>query len=138
MEDTNEKRIEEKLVKLDESLATLDRLVPKTYEEYKKGGVGTKWELERGLQLISEIEIDITVLLYKQLKKGVAGEEKSLLSDMSKELGENVISAVKARRRLRNELVHAYTIDNDKEIFAKASDASDVHKFKDTVQKFLS
>ena len=43
MEDTNEKRIEEKLVKLDESLATLDRLVPKTYEEYKKGGVGTKW-----------------------------------------------------------------------------------------------
>jgi uncharacterized protein YutE (UPF0331/DUF86 family) len=137
MEDMNEKRIEEKLVKLDESLTTLNKLVPKTYEEYKKRGTGVKWELERGLQLISEVEIDIIVLLYKGLKKGIAGEEKSLLSDMSKELGEDVINAVKERRQLRNELVHAYTIDNDKEVFAKASDTSDVHKFEDVIRKFL-
>ncbi len=137
MEDMNEKRIEEKLVKLDESLTTLNKLVPKTYEEYKKRGTGVKWELERGLQLISEVEIDIIVLLYKELKKGIAGEEKSLLSDMSKELGKDVINAVKERRQLRNELVHAYTIDNDKEVFAKASDTSDVHKFEDVIRKFL-
>ena len=62
-------RIEEKLVRLDETLSTMEKIVPKSYADYEKAGKTVKWDVERGLQLISEIEMDIAVVLFKTFKK---------------------------------------------------------------------
>ena len=137
MENEIKTRIEEKLLKLDECISSLKNIVPKTYEEYRNSGIEVRWDLERGLQLISEIEVDIIILLYKSLKKGPVGEELSLLSALSKELGEGVIKEVKIRRKLRNELVHAYTIDNNEQVFEQSADTADVERFKDAVKGLL-
>lgn len=137
MENVGKNRIEERLAKLDGCLSSLKKIVPKTYEKYNNSGIEVKWDLERGLQLISEIEVDIITLLHKILKKGPVGEELSLLSALSKELGEGVIKSVKERRKLRNELVHAYTIDNGEQVFEQAVTTEDVERFKDAVKGLL-
>ena len=137
--DTVEKnRIEEKLAQLDETLSTLQKIVPQNYKEYEKAGKALKWDVERGLQLVSEIEVDIAVILYKRLKKGIAGEEASILSALSNELGEETVIKLKERRKLRNELVHAYTINNDSDAFKQASNLNDVNEYEANVKGLLA
>lgn len=137
MENGVKKRIEERLVKLDGCISELKKITPKTYDEYSNSSIEVKWDLERGLQLISEMEVDIIVSLHRIFKKGPAGEELSLISAMSKELGEGVVKEIKERRKLRNELVHAYTIDNDEQVFDQAEDTADVERFKEAVKSLL-
>ena len=137
MDAIEKNRIEEKLAQLDETLSILKEMVPQNYKEYEKAGKALKWDIERGLQLISEIEMDIAVILYKGLKKGIAGEEASILSALSKEVGEGAVINLKERRKLRNELVHAYTIDNDSDAFKQASDLNDVKRYEAKVKELL-
>ncbi len=137
MEEKIGERIGGRLSKLESCLTLLKKMTPDTYEKYKDSGMEVKWDLERGLQLISEIEFDIVVLLSKALKKGPFGEESSLLMSVSKELGENIVVTIKERRRLRNELVHAYTIDNDEQVFDQAADTGDVERFNRAVKELL-
>ncbi len=137
MEQKIKERIDERLSKLDSCLLSLKKMTPSTYEKYRDSNEGVKWDLERGLQLVSEIEVNIIVLLSKALQKGPVGEESSLIMSVSKELGEGVIKEIKERRKLRNELVHAYTIDNDEHVFDQAADTSDVDGFKQSLRKLL-
>lgn len=130
-------RIEEKFSNLDKYTSTISSISPKNYEAYEKLPIAAKWEIERGLQLISEVEIDMIVLLNKLLKKGPVGEEKSLIDAVSKELGEKVIKSVKNRRKLRNDLVHAYTLNNEEDVFVQAKDLNDVTDFKRAVSVLL-
>ena len=138
MDIISKNRIEEKLVRLDETLSTMEKIVPKSYADYEKAGKTVKWDVERGLQLISEIEMDIAVVLFKTFKKGIAGEEASMLSALSKEVGDEIIAHLKARRKLRNALVHDYAINNDKDAFSQASDFSDIKKFKAKVKELIA
>lgn len=137
MENMEKKRIEERIIKLEECLSSLKKITPKTYEKYNNSGIEVRWDLERGLQLISQIEVDIIISLHKILKKAPVGEELSLLSALSKELGEGVIKSVKERRKLRNELVHAYTLDNSEQVFDQAAATEDVGRFEDAVKDLL-
>ncbi len=131
-------RIEEKLARLDETLSTMEKIVPKSYADYEKAGKTLKWDVERGLQLISEMEMDIAVVLFKTFKKGVAGEETSILTALSKELGDDMVDHLKSRRKLRNALVHDYAINNDKDAFSQASDFSDIKKYKTKVKEVIT
>lgn len=130
-------RISEKLAVLDEILSVLKDSVPSNLEEYEDSELRVKWEAERGLQLVSEVELDIIAMLNKLLTKGVVGEEKSMITSVSKELGEGIAKAVMERRKLRNELVHAYTIKRDREVFEQAINLEDVLKFKKAVMALL-
>ena len=130
-------RISGKLAVLDEILSVLKDSVPSNLEEYEDSELRVKWEAERGLQLVSEVELDIIAMLNKLLTKGVVGEEKSMITSVSKELGEGIAKAVMERRKLRNELVHAYTIKRDREVFEQAINLEDVLKFKKAVMALL-
>ena len=130
-------RISEKLAVLDEILSVLKDSVPSNLEEYEDSELRVKWEAERGLQLVSEVELDIIAMLNKLLTKGVVGEEKSMITSVSKELGEGIAKAVMERRKLRNELVHAYTIKRDREVFEQAINLEDVLNFKKAVMALL-
>ena len=130
-------RISEKLAVLDEILSVLKDSAPSNLEEYEDSELRVKWEAERGLQLVSEVELDIIAMLNKLLTKGVVGEEKSMITSVSKELGEGIAKAVMERRKLRNELVHAYTIKRDREVFEQAINLEDVLKFKKAVMALL-
>ena len=126
-------RISGKLAVLDEILSVLKDSVPSNLEEYEDSELRVKWEAERGLQLVSEVELDIIAMLNKLLTKGIVGEERSMITSVSKELGEGIAKAVMERRKLRNELVHAYTIKRDREVFEQAINLEDVLKFKKAV-----
>ncbi len=126
-------RISGKLAVLDEILSVLKDSVPSNLEEYEDSELRVKWEAERGLQLVSEAELDIIAMLNKLLTKGIVGEERSMITSVSKELGEGIAKAVMERRKLRNELVHAYTIKRDREVFEQAINLEDVLKFKKAV-----
>jgi uncharacterized protein YutE (UPF0331/DUF86 family) len=130
-------RISGKLAVLDEILSVLKDSVPSNLEEYEDSELRVKWEAERGLQLVSEVELDIIAMLNKLLTKGLVGEEKSMITSVSKELGEGIAKAVMERRKLRNELVHAYTIKRDREFFEQAINLEDVLKFKKAVMALL-
>lgn len=130
-------RIEERLTKLDECVATLKRIVPHDYNAYSQLQTEHKWEVEKGAELVSQTELDIIIQLRKIIRKAAVGEESSLVSSLSNELGNHITEEVELRRQLRNSLIHEYALNYDKEVFKQASNLEDVEAFEKAVKKLL-
>ncbi|MBE5729296.1 DUF86 domain-containing protein [Candidatus Parvarchaeota archaeon] len=119
-------RILEKCLDLERFSKELSQILPKTVEEYQKSDLVIKSTVERRLQLISDTELDILSLLYKELNLKVVGEDLSLLSMFSNILKNNVIEKIKRLRDMRNKLIHEYKSDLfDEEVFKIATENLD-------------
>jgi len=113
-------------------------IVPNTYEEYEKSPI-TKAAVERYLQLISDLELEVLALAYKGLDLGLVGSEESLAGKFEKLMSKEAIEGFKERRALRNMLVRAYfDMHYDKEAFAQASKLEDVEKFIKEITNIIS
>ncbi len=127
----------ERLTRLEECVSTLRKITPKDLALYSGLQTEYKWEVEKGVELISQIELDIIVQLRKLMIKSVVGEEFSLVSSLSNELGKSVVESVELRRQLRNSLIHEYSLNYD-DVFKQASNLEDVERFEEAVKKILS
>ena len=112
-------------------------LKTKSAAEYAKENYIVKRTIERDMQLISEVQLDIIIQVYKSLNLAAPGEEKSIITAMEKVMDKDLVEKIKARRNLRNELVHAYKDANDKEVFELASNLKDLERFIVDVKKFI-
>lgn len=113
-------------------------LKAKSAAAYTKEGYTVKRTIERDMQLISEVQLDILIQLYKSLNLAAPGEEKSIITAMDKLMDKKLVEKIRARRSLRNELVHAYKDANDKEVFELADDLKDLERFITDVKKLVS
>ncbi len=112
-------------------------LKTKSAAEYAKENYIVKRTIERDMQLISEVQLDIIIQVYKSLNLAAPGEEKSIITAMEKVMDKDLVEKIKARRNLRNELVHAYKDANDKEVFELASNLKDLERFIVDIKKFI-
>jgi uncharacterized protein YutE (UPF0331/DUF86 family) len=131
-------RIDSKLMDLASLMGEIrGTLKAKSAAEYAKEDYTVKRTIERDMQLISEVQLDILIQLYKSLDLAAPGEEKSIIIAMEKVMDKNLVEKIKARRNLRNELVHAYKDANDREVFELADNLKDLERFIADVKKFV-
>ncbi len=129
-------RVNRKLALLRIYKERLADIVPKNAKDYFEANFIIKSAVERTLQLVSDTELDVLVLLYKALELDLAGDDESIIERMKQKLSASLIASIKRRRELRNRIIHAYADSAyDKEIFAQASDLSDVDEFEREVTK---
>ena len=124
--ETIKDRILEKSLDLERFSKELAQVLPKTQEEYKKSNILVKSTVERRLQLISDTEIDILAILYKELNLKVVGEDLSLIAAFSEIFKDNVNEKIRRLRDIRNKLIHEYKSDQfDEEVFKIANENLD-------------
>ena len=132
-------RILKRLGDIERYSSVLGSIVPGSYEAYEKSAITTKAAVERYLQLISDLELEVLALAYKGLDLGIAGSEESLLGKFEKILSKKAIEGFKERRALRNILVHAYfAMHYDKGAFEQASKREDVEKLIKEIRKIIN
>jgi len=134
----DKERIRSRLSVLAHYLENIRKIVPKDYAAYKRSAPEIKAAVERYLQVISEIELDIIVLIYKSLELKPAGGEESIINAVEDTLGRKLTDKIRVRRNLRNALVHAYSDIEGKEVFALAGNLNDVLEFEKLVRQLLT
>jgi len=134
----DKKRILRKLTDVKRFSERLSELIPKNFEEYEKSKYFIKAATERYLQLISDLELETLVILYKGMELSIAGEENSLINRFEEKLNKRIINGIKKRRVLSNILVHAYSdVNYDKQTFEQANNLIDVETFIREVKKLI-
>ena len=134
----DKERILIRLVDIERYAKVLGDITPNSYEAYAKSNVITKAAVERYLQLISDLEIEVLTLVYRGLDLGIAGSEESLTDKFKKLLSKRTIEEFKKRRALRNMLVHAYfDMHYDKDVFEQASNHKDIVDFVNEIRAIL-
>ena len=121
--ETIKDRILEKSRDLERFSKELVQVLPKTQEEYKKSNILVKSTVERRLQLISDTEIDILAILYKELNLKIVGEDLSLIAAFSEIFKDNISEKIRRLRDMRNRLIHEYKSEQfDEEVFKIANE----------------
>ncbi|MHB1829794.1 MAG: HepT-like ribonuclease domain-containing protein [Candidatus Micrarchaeaceae archaeon] len=132
-------RIKEKLSNLELYSKRLGSMAPKGADLYKNADIMLKSAIERNLQLVSDVELDILALLYKGFELKLSGDDLSLIESLSGKLSKKSINKIKERRTLRNLLIHAYTDSGyEKESFEQAYSTSDITEFIKEVKQLIA
>ncbi len=135
----DKERLREKLSDLDVYSKRLSSMAPKSIDSYKNTDIILKAAIERNLQLVSDVELDILALLYRGFELKLIGDDISLMESLSSKLSKKVIKRIKERRTLRNLLIHAYADTGyEKESFEQASDTADVMEFIKEVRRLFA
>lgn len=134
----DKERIVRRLADIERDSKVLGSIISGSYDSYTKSEIITKAAVERYLQLISDLELEVLALVYKGLDLGIAGGEESLINKFKTLLSKKVIGGFKDRRALRNMLVHAYFDTHyDKDTFGQASNRNDIADFVKEVKALI-
>lgn len=114
----NRELITEKLIKMKEYLDQLQKFTPTSYEDYMKDLV-SKYAVERLLQLIVDLALDINNIILSSLKKPPAADYFSSFIDLAecRALDEAFAYKIAPSTGLRNRLIHEYEEINDAIVF---------------------
>lgn len=134
----DDERIKIRLLRIGEYKKRLGEIVPDSHQSYSKSEFVLQNAIERNLQLISDMQFDILLLVYKGLESKLEGDEDSLLESLKGRLGSKVVDGIKKRRLLRNLLVHAYK-DNtyDETAFKQAKNTEDLDEFVKMIRRLV-
>ncbi len=131
-------RIRRKMESIREYEERIAKILPHEFGAYAKSDYVVKAAVERNIQLISDAELDIIMLLYRGLELSIAGSESTMLERIEGRLSGDVIKKVKGRRDLRNSLVHAYADSYyDREVFDQARDMKDIEEFRREASRLI-
>ncbi len=134
----DKERVERRMLDLERYSERLEKMLPSSKSQYKKADVVLKSAVERNLQLVSDMEIELLVLLYKGLELSLASDDASVIDRLSGRISSSALAGVKTRRNLRNQLVHAYSDRSyDDDTFAQASSLADVRELVKEVRKIV-
>ncbi len=132
-------RVKNRLESLDAYRMQLKGMLPKTSKEYESLSISNKYAVERLVQLLSDTEMEIVVLLYRNAEPRPAGDVETMLESLNDVFGKDVLQDIKNRRKLRNNLVHSYATSNyDKEVFEIASKTKNIDNFVEKVAKTIN
>lgn len=135
------KRINDKLKEMVEFLEQLKQIVPHTVEEYK-ASFEKKAACERYIEKIIEAVVDVAFLVIKTKKWRVPEDDVDAFTIL---IENNVIDSdlamkLKNAKGMRNIIAHQYGKIDDEVVFLSVTEEleSDVRRFIETIQKFLS
>ena len=134
----DKERILSKLDELQVYLNELRQIRPKDYLEYVSN-IEKKRACERLLQIMIECVIDVCMLLVKELKLGLPGEETDILEKLERKgiITAEMKSVLKRMKGFRNILVHRYGEIDDELVFENLQRLEDFERFKELVLSFL-
>ncbi len=131
-------RLEKRLLAIERYSSRLSKIVPKSSTNYSKGNFEMKAAVERHLQLISDLELEVSLIIYKWKESSLAGEENSLLDSIEEVIGKDLAGKIRIRRSLRNRIIHAYSdFSYDSEVYEQAKDLSDVSDLTKKIRKVV-
>ncbi len=110
--------INDKLIKMKDYLGQLKKLSPNTYEDYVKDLI-TKYAVERLIQLIVDLALDINNIILSYLKRPPAADYYNSFIDLAENgvLDETFAVKIAPSTGLRNRLIHEYETVNDRIVF---------------------
>lgn len=126
------------LDQLDRYYKELQETIPKNFKDYQETII--KRSNERITQLLIEICIDISNLLFKELKLGLPEEEENVFEILAKNkvISENMSNKLKNMKRFRNILIHRYGQINDKTAYENIKkNKKDFIEFKKEILDFV-
>lgn len=115
--------ITDKLIKMKEYLNQLKKIAPDTYQDYLKDLV-SKYAVERLIQLIVDLALDINNIILAYLQKPPASDYFNSFIDLAecRVLNESFAVKIAPSTGLRNRLVHEYETINDRIVFESISE----------------
>ena len=114
----NKDTIKEKLIKMEKYIRKLEEIKPDTYSNYKSNQI-TKYAIERLIQLVVDLALDINNHIIKEAGKYPANDYFNSFIELI-ELGiltENFAHEIAPSTGLRNRLVHEYEKVNEKIVY---------------------
>ncbi len=108
-------RLLSKIDELNEYLEEIDKIKPQSFEEYNSS-IEKKRACERLLQVLIEVVIDISYLLYKYNSLGIPKCDTSVIKELYKKkiINKKIRDLLRNMNAFRNILVHKYgTIDDE-------------------------
>lgn len=134
----DKERILAKADELDNYLAELTQIIPKSFKEYQK--TEKKRSCERLLQLSIECVIDICKLFVLGLRLGLPSGEEDVFDKLQRKniLSKKTVSMLKEMRGFRNILVHEYATVDDEIVFSALKvKLGNFRKFKKEILKVV-
>ena len=131
--------INDKLIKMKDYLGQLKKLSPNTYEDYVKDLI-TKYAVERLIQLIVDLALDINNIILSYLKRPPAADYYNSFIDLAENgvLDETFAVKIAPSTGLRNRLIHEYETVNDRIVFESISETIDQYTvYMKQINKFL-
>jgi uncharacterized protein YutE (UPF0331/DUF86 family) len=120
--------ITEKLIKMKEYLDQLQKFTPSTYDKYINDLI-SKYAVERLLQLIVDLALDINNIILAALKKPPASDYFSSFINLAecRVLDEAFAYQIAPSTGLRNRLIHEYEEINDAIVFKSISQTVELY-----------
>ncbi len=129
----------EKLIKMQQYIEQLKKIKPTTLDEYKNNPV-IKFALERIVQLIIDLAIDINNILLSYFKKPPAADYFNSFIELS-ECGiieETFAVKIAPSTGLRNRLVHEYEKINDEIVYKSLENVIEIYsEYIEIVNNFI-
>ncbi len=107
-----------KLIKMEEYISELEKYKPQTYKEYKNDQL-KRYGIERLIQLVIDLALDVNNILIKQADKYPAKDYFSSFLELV-DLGilpEEFAKDIAPSTGIRNRLVHEYEKVDDKVVY---------------------
>ncbi len=132
-------RVLAKIDELDSYRREMEGILPEKFEDYA-ASITTKRACERLIHIMIETVIDISILLVKEMKLGLPGEEEDIFGKLHKKgvLTAGMVEKLKGMNGFRNILVHRYHEIDDELVFSfLKTNMRDFVQFKKQVLKLL-
>jgi uncharacterized protein YutE (UPF0331/DUF86 family) len=110
--------VTEKLIKMKDYLNQLKNFLPSTYQDYIKDLL-PKYAVERLIQLIVDLSLDINNIILAYLKRPPASDYFNSFIDLAEYgvLEDSFATKIAPSTGLRNRLIHEYEAVNDRIVF---------------------
>lgn len=128
-----------KLLKLKEYIEQLEKVKPKSYDEYTSD-ITIKYTVERIIQLIVDVALDLNNIVLAYMKKPPAADYFNSFIDLSVcGVLDNVFAtSIAPSTGLRNRLVHEYEEINNEIVFNSIDRVIDMYKeYLVLISKFI-
>lgn len=122
--------VTEKLIKMKDYLNQLKKFTPSTYQDYLKELL-PKYAVERLIQLIVDLALDINNIILSYLKKPPAADYFNSFIDLAEcgVLEDTFAIKIAPSTGLRNRLIHEYEAINDRIVFESIDETIEQYTF---------
>ena len=135
----DKERVLAKIDELDSYRKELAEIKPEEYEDYA-GTTETKRACERLLHIMIETVIDTCMLVVKELKLGIPGEEEDAFRKLQKKgiITSEMAKRLKLMKGFRNVLVHRYDeVDDELAFRFLKKNLGDFDRFRKEIISFV-
>lgn len=132
--------IEDRLLKLDQSLKVLEEYKGISWDKYQ-GDIKTQWIVERGFIIVAEMLFDIGAHILSSIYREYCDEYEEIIRGLaSKEIiSQNLSEGLEGFGGFRNVLIHEYVTLDSKKVYEALTGKIDIlERFKKEIAEWVA